>query len=83
MLSVLVKGIYELCMGDVYLYVLFIIGDNFNDDIFGVFFFGVYLKKILCVDIYFVSGFFDEEEGWGVDSVGVLVDMNGNGEIDG
>ena len=44
---------------------------------------GAYSKKTLRADTYSASGFFDEEEGWGADSAGVPVDMNGNGEIDG
>ncbi|MEC8208555.1 MAG: TonB-dependent receptor plug domain-containing protein, partial [Pseudomonadota bacterium] len=82
-LSASAKGIYESRTGDVHPHASFIIGDNFNDDTFGVLFSGAYSKKTLRADTYSASGFFDEEEGWGADSAGVPVDMNGNGEIDG
>ncbi|WP_345845246.1 TonB-dependent receptor [Shewanella algae] len=76
------KGIYESRTEDLHPHASLIIGDKSDDDSFGALFSAVYSKKTLRADTYSADGFFDEEEGWGVDSAGVPVDTNGNGVID-
>ncbi|GAB3038384.1 TonB-dependent receptor [Bowmanella dokdonensis] len=82
-LSASAKGIYESRTEDVHPHASFIVGDVSEDETFGILFSGAYSKKTLRADTYSAAGFFDEEEGWGADSAGVPVDMNGNGQIDG
>lgn len=76
------KGIYESRTKDTHPHASFIIGDKTADGRFGALFSAVYSRKTLRADTYSASGFFDEDEGWGVDSAGVPVDTNGNGVID-
>lgn len=76
------KGIYESRTEDTHPHASFIIGDKTADGRFGALFSAVYSRKTLRADTYSASGFFDEDEGWGVDSAGVPVDTNGNGIID-
>ncbi|MEH8018882.1 TonB-dependent receptor [Rheinheimera muenzenbergensis] len=77
-----VKGIYESRTEDVHPHASLIIGDKTADSSFGALFSAVYSRKTLRADTYSASGFFDEDEGWGVDSAGVPVDHNNNGVID-
>ncbi|WP_337880286.1 TonB-dependent receptor [Rheinheimera sp.] len=81
-LSASAKGIYESRTEDTHPHASFIIGQNNDDNTFGALFSAVYSKKTLRADTYSADGFFDEDEGWGVDSAGVPVDQNGNGVID-
>lgn len=76
------KGIYESRTEDVHPHASLIIGDKTADNSFGALFSAVYSRKTLRADTYSASGFFDEDEGWGVDSAGVPVDTNNNGVID-
>ncbi|HEX5793582.1 MAG TPA: TonB-dependent receptor, partial [Rheinheimera sp.] len=76
------KGIYESRTEDVHPHASLIIGDKTADSRFGALFSAVYSRKTLRADTYSASGFFDEDEGWGVDSAGVPVDSNNNGVID-
>ncbi|MBU1311415.1 MAG: TonB-dependent receptor [Gammaproteobacteria bacterium] len=77
-----VKGIYESRTEDVHPHASLIIGDKTADSSFGALLSAVYSRKTLRADTYSASGFFDEDEGWGVDSAGVPVDHNNNGVID-
>lgn len=76
------KGIYESRTEDTHPHASLIIGDKTADNRFGALFSAVYSRKTLRADTYSASGFFDEDEGWGVDSAGVPVDTNSNGVID-
>ncbi|ABL99399.1 TonB-dependent receptor [Shewanella amazonensis] len=76
------KGIHESRTGDIHPHASFIIGDQNDDGSLGALFSAVYSKKTLRADTYSADGFFDEDEGWGVDSAGVPVDANNNGTID-
>ncbi|HJS16924.1 MAG TPA: TonB-dependent receptor [Rheinheimera sp.] len=81
-ISASAKGIYESRTEDTHPHASFIYGQKNEDDTFGGLFSAVYSKKTLRADTYSASGFFDEDEGWGVDSAGVPVDTNENGVID-
>lgn len=81
-LSASAKGIYESRTKETHPHASFIIGQNNADDTFGALFSAVYSKKTLRADTYSAAGFFDEAEGWGVDSAGIPVDKNNNGKID-
>lgn len=81
-ISASAKGIYESRTEDTHPHASFIYGQKNEDDTFGALFSAVYSKKTLRADTYSASGFFDEDEGWGVDSAGVPVDTNENGVID-
>lgn len=81
-ISASAKGIYESRTEDTHPHASFIYGQKNEDDTFGALFSAVYSKKTLRADTYSASGFFDEDEGWGVDSAGVPVDTNENGTID-
>ena len=81
-ISASAKGIYESRTEDTHPHASFIVGQKNDDDSFGALFSAVYSKKTLRADTYSASGFFDEDEGWGVDSAGVPVDTNKNGVID-
>ena len=76
------KGIYESRTEDIHPHASLIIGDKTDDDTFGALLSAVYSRKTLRADTYSAEGFFDEDEGWGVDSAGVPVDTNNNGVID-
>ena len=76
------KGIYESRTQDIHPHASIIIGDKTDDDTFGALLSAVYSRKTLRADTYSAEGFFDEDEGWGVDSAGVPVDTNNNGTID-
>ncbi|QSX31202.1 TonB-dependent receptor [Shewanella cyperi] len=76
------KGIHESRTGDIHPHASFIIGDQNDEGTLGALFSAVYSKKTLRADTYSADGFFDEDEGWGVDSAGVPVDTNNNGAID-
>ncbi len=77
-----VKGIFESRTEDINPHLSLILGDKNDDETFGALFSAVYSRKTLRADTYSASGFFDEDEGWGVDSAGVPVDTNNNGVID-
>lgn len=81
-LSASAKGIYESRTQDVQPHASFIAGINNLDNTMGVLFSAVYSKRTLRADTYSAEGFFDEDEGWGLDSAAVPVDMNNNGSID-
>ncbi|MDR9768416.1 TonB-dependent receptor [Shewanella baltica] len=81
-MQVSAKGIYESRTEDIHPHASLIIGDKTDDDTFGALLSAVYSRKTLRADTYSAEGFFDEDEGWGVDSAGVPVDTNNNGVID-
>lgn len=80
-LSASAKGIYESRTKDVLPHASLIIGDKSDDETFGVLFSAAYSRKTLREDTYSAAGFFDDSEGWGIDSAAVPVDMNNDGII--